>query len=197
MRWALFALCLCGCAEDVRRIDLAFIERDPNPFGCVDGSGDYLVYRAADRRVSVVLDVVEMPFRFAGVTEILRECRDPGCPIVPELRRCYEIVAEGDLATTVDVLRSVEDALEGAAPEAIAEAPNVDGMVRTTMSTQSCAQIEAEGFVEDALVACALSRPIDFGSYEGTLELDLPTTSLPCTLPEVALCASLERLAGR
>lgn len=186
---------LLGCAEDVRRVELAFIEREPNPFSCVDAAGEPLVLRAADdRRVSVLFDVVEMPFRFAGVTEILRECRTPGCPIVPELRRCYEIEAEGELETTLDILRSVERALEANAAVILDDVPDVDGMIRTTVSTRPCVELLEGSLPSESLVACALTRPVDLGSYEGTLELDLPTTSFPCTLPEIVLCATLEDL---
>lgn len=191
----LATVALTACAEDVRRVDLAFIEREPNPFSCVDGEGEPLVLRATDRRVSVVFDVVEVPFRFSGVTEILRECRDPGCPTVPELRRCYEIVAEGELASTLDILRSVERALEANASVILDDVPDVDGMIRTTVSTEPCDALRDGAPPVETLVACALTRPVDLGSYEGVLELDLPTTSLPCTLSEVALCATLEELA--
>lgn len=196
MRCFCLAILLTACAEDVRRVDLAFIEREPNPFSCVDDAGEPLVYRAADdRRVSVLVDFLEVPFRFSGVTEILRECRDPGCPIVPELRRCYSVVAEGELETTVDILRAVERSLEEEAAVILADAPDLDGMLRTTIGTQPCEELLDAPVRREALVACALTRPIDLGSYEGVLELDLPTTSLPCTLPEVALCATLEQLS--
>ena len=192
---ALLPLALQGCGEDVRTVQLAFVDRDPNACSCVDAAGERLLNRARDARASVVVDFLRTPLRFCQVTETIRQCRDPGCPALPELRRCYDVVAEGPLESDLDVLRAVEASLRSSGEPVLLDAPDESVIVRATVTTQTCAAVE-EGapLGADQLLACALSCPVDLGQYEGVLDLDLPTTLESCTIQEVAVCAFLDRL---
>ncbi|MEM9073218.1 MAG: hypothetical protein AAGE52_32235 [Myxococcota bacterium] len=188
---------LAGCAV-TERIDLQIVEEAPTVFSCVDRDGP-LVNRAGEPpySVQVVIDFLELPVRIVQVADILRTCRDPGCPVRPEARLCASLDVEippERSPNDVVIARAVNEALTAQVGTVLETVPPGGSMVRAVFTTAPCESLDPERpFENDDLIACAVSAPVDLRSFEGQLELDLPTLSSPCDIAEVRGCANLEQ----
>jgi hypothetical protein len=189
MRALLTAVLLLAGCEDVNHVTLAFVDRSPTPFSCLDAAGEPLVLRAAsDRRVAIVVDFLALPrLPFCAVTELVRICgADDACPVVD--RSCFEIEVGPEVSTEAEIIGAVSEAL-AALPEPITrDAPEGPVLVRAVVTTDRCDAVGDE-LVESTLVACGVTCPVVLADYHGLLELDLPSLRRSCTIDEVAICA--------